>query len=175
MAEKEISVPELRWIVNRFTKLDEVLKYLAEVHDREADLLKQIRDAIVPSEIPPLGVVDIGDKSVKALAQAIAARLFQLPNRIDDVEINTSTTTWVSLQKTGKIKPSVALGFLIENVGGGFNYKIVRSGFESPQKSAVKDYKWDQEFDDLMIKASGTAGTGKIFVWWRDPIITEKE
>lgn len=168
----EEEIPKRYWyeFKDRFSRLDELLVTLIK------DLRILIKKIPVPPEIPeipPLGVVDIGDVSVKALAQAIAARLLQLPNRVDDAEIDTSSTDWVSLKKTGKMKPSVAVGFHIEDVGGDFTYKIVRRGFNSPEKTAVQNDKFDFEFDDIMVKGSGTAGTGKIWIYWREPIVFE--
>ena len=164
--------PAMRWIVRVFTKLDDLIDYLSRLEKREIELLKAIEKALVPVEIPPLGIVALDDKTIKAIVEGLASRLVQLPNRLDRIEINTADTNWVSLRKAGKIKPSVALGFWVESIGGGFEYKIIREGL-GPTKSrtAAADDKWDQELDDIEVKGAG-AGTAVIYIWWREPVIT---
>jgi len=175
---EEREIPELRPIVARLTKLDEILKAFVELHKKEIELLEQIRAAFpapptVPAAPPRVAIpqVSISEISINKLAEAITARLVRLPNRLDRIEIDTSNTNWVSLRKAGKIKPSVALGFWVEDIGGGFDYIILRQG-KGPTKArtAAKDDKWDQEFDDLMVKGSGTSGTAVIYYWWREPL-----
>jgi len=163
--------PELRWTVRVFTKLDELIDYFSRLEKREIELLKAIEKALVPVEIPPLGVVSLDDKTIKAIVEGLAARLVQLPNRLDRIEIDTSVTTWVSLRKAGKLKPSVALGFWVESIGGGFEYKIIREGLgPTKPRTAAADDKWDQEFDDFECRGLG-AGTAVIFIWWRQPVL----
>lgn len=168
MGEEE-EIPKRYWyeFKDRFSRLDELLVTLIK------DLRVLIKKISVPPEIPPLGVVSLDSETIKALAQAIAVRLVQLPNRLDKIEIDTSITDWASLRKTGVLKPAVLLGFWVESIGGGFDYKIMRAG-QGPTKvrTAVADDKWDQEFDDIMVKGAG-AGTATIFLWWREPLITE--
>ena len=126
-----------------------------------------------PLIVPTIGTVEIGGASMKKLAKLIAdlttGRLERLPNRLERVDINTSKKTQISLRKQGKIKPKVALGFWVEDIGGGFDYIVVRDGFGKDAKTAEVDDKWDQEFDDLLITGSGTPGTGKIWYWWIEP------
>jgi len=121
---------------------------------------------------PPIGVVGIDDESIRKLAEKIAelgtAPLEKLPNRIDLIKIDTSDTTQVSLKRAGKIKPPLILGFEIEDVGGGFEYVIVREGFGKDPRTAITGDKFDIETDDLLVTGSGNAGTGKIWVWWRE-------
>ena len=163
--------PELRWITRTFTKLDELIDHFDKLVKREIELLKAIEKALVPVEIPPLGVVSLDDETIKAIVEGLAARLVQLPNRLDRIEIDTSVTTWVSLRKAGKIKPTVALGFWVESIGGGFEYKIIREGLgPTKPRTAAADDKWDQMWDDLEVKGLG-AGTAVIYLWWREPIL----
>lgn len=88
----------------------------------------------------------------------------QLPNRLDKIEIDTSKTRWKSLRS--ELKGAVLWGFHIEDVGGGFTYKLSRGDWTSPEKTAVVDDKWDFEFDDLAVSGSGTAGTAILWYWW---------
>jgi hypothetical protein len=118
-------------------------------------------------KLPPIGEIEIGDASVGKLAELIAAKLIKLPNRVERIDIDTSNTTAVSLKKAGKIKPAVALGFEVEDVGGGFSYTIVRAGFGKDEKTAITGDKWDQELDDLLVKGSGNPGTARIWYFWR--------
>jgi len=123
---------------------------------------------VPPPPPPEISVVELGDKTMAKLEQLII-RLLQLPNRLDRIEIDTSNTSWVSLRKAGKIKPSFALGFWVESIGGGFDYKIRRVGLgPTKARTAVADDKWDQEFDDIEVKGSGTSGTAVIYYWWRE-------
>ena len=159
--------PELRWITRTFTKLDELIDHFDKLVKREIELLKAIEKALVPVEIPPLGVVALDDSTIKKLSEAITTRLVQLPNRLDRIEIDTSNTNWVSLREAGKIKPTVALGFWVESIGGGFEYRIIREGLgPTKPKTAVADDKWDQEYDNLLVRGLG-AGTAVIYLWWR--------
>ena len=159
--------PELRWITRTFTKLDELIDHFDKLVKREIELLKAIEKALVPVEIPPLGVVALDDKTIKAIVEGLATRLVQLPNRLDRIEIDTSKTDWVSLRKAGKIKPTVALGFWVESIGGGFEYKIIREGLgPTKPRTAVADDKWDQALDDLEVRGLG-GGTAVIYLWWR--------
>jgi hypothetical protein len=111
--------------------------------------------------------VELTSETIIVLAREIAERLQQLPNRVGKIEWDTSVQAWKSMREEKKFKPAKALGFWVEDVGGGFDYKIVREGFDSPAKTAEVDDKWDVEFDDLQIKGSGTVGTARIWLWWR--------
>ena len=170
--------PELRWLVRVFTKIDEVVGYFAKAQKQQLEILEEIRKRLpgVPPEIivrppevvlPTIGLIEIGKESIDTLAQKIAAHLIRLPNRLDRIEIDTSNDKWQSLRK--KIKPKVALGFEVENVGGGFEYKISRKG-KGPTKprTALTGDKWDQEFDEISVKGSGDAGVAVIYYWWRE-------
>lgn len=128
--------------------------------------VKEIIERIVP--LPP-GTVEVALRveTITELANEIARRILQLPNRVERVEWDTSVTEWRTLRGEGLIKPAVALGFWVEDIGGGFEYKIVREKFESDAKTAEVDDKWDQEFDDILVKGAG-AGTALIWYWWRE-------
>ena len=75
--------PELRWITRTFTKLDELIDHFDKLVKREIELLKAIEKALVPVEIPPLGVVALDDKTINAIVEGLATRLVQLPNRLE--------------------------------------------------------------------------------------------
>lgn len=130
--------------------------------------------AAPPPVIPTIpGVFELSERTIRALAEAIttslAPRLVQLPNRLDRIEIDTSITEWVSLKKAGKIKPAVALGFWVENVGGGFEYRIIRKEYgPTKPRTASPDDRWDFEFDDLLVRGLGATGTAIIYYWWRE-------
>ena len=155
-------------------RLLERIVWPQEKFDRIIALLESINErlAVAPPPPPPVGVVDIGEASIQKLAKLIAelgtAPLEKIPNRVEMININTSVTTQVSLKRTGKIKPAVALGFEVETIGGGFTYVIQKKGFGKDERTAVAGAKWNIEFDDLLITGSGQTGVGRIWVWWRE-------
>jgi len=144
-------------------KLDRIIELLTSINERLA---------VAPPPPPPVGVVGIDDESIRKLAEKIAelgtAPLEKLPNRIDLIKIDTSDTTQVSLKRTGKIKPALALGFEVEDVGGGFEYVIVRGGFGKDARTAMTGDKFNIAFDDLLVTGSGNAGKAKLWYWWRE-------
>ena len=112
--------------------------------------------------------VYIRTESIRELAAELSGRILQLPNRLKRITWDTSITTWKSMRAEKKIKPAKALGFWVEDIGGGFEYQIVRQGVESDEKTAGVDDKWDQEFDDLLVKgAGGPKQEAYIWYWWR--------
>jgi len=161
------------------TRIDELLVQLLEVEKEQVKLLKLMSERVAPVPAPPippeverivpLGVTEVALKpeSIIELARELAKRILQLPNRVEKIEWDTSTMTYKSLRSEGKIKPAKALGFWVEGIGGGFEYQIVREGFEGDVKTAAVNDKWDQEFDDLHVKGAG-AGTAYIWYWWRE-------
>ena len=124
---------------------------------------------VVKPPPPTIGTIEIGVTSIKKLAELISVPLEKLPNRVEKIDIDTSKTKQISLKKQGKIKTEVALGFWVEDVGGGFNYVIVRDGFGKDEKTAAVDDKWEVEFDNLLVTGSGNPGTARIWYWWLKP------
>lgn len=125
---------------------------------------------VVPARVPPErpSIIELSAASIKSLAKAIASYLPQLPNYLDRVEIDTSRTDWFHLRDLGKIRPATALGLWVESIGGGFEYKIMRVGRgPSKPRTALVDDKWDQEFDDIIMRGLG-AGTAVLWIWWRE-------
>lgn len=167
MAGEEI--PRRYWyeIFDRFTRRDELLVEILK--DIRALLKKEVPKIAVPPappvEIPPIEIPEV--RIEWGIIDLLARRLQQLPNRLDKVDIDTSKTGWKSLRSEGKLKGAILLGFYIEDVGGGFTYKVTRGDWESPEKTAVVDEKWDIELDDITVAGSGTAGQATIWVWWR--------
>jgi len=149
-----------------------------ELRERQiVELLAEIRDLLkgAPPPTPPvvpLGTVELGDASIQkltGLADKLATALEKLPkipNRIEKIEVDTSKTTQASLKKDGKIKTPVALGFEVEDVGGGFKYVIQKEGFGKDERTAITGDKFDIEFDDLLVTGLGNAGTAAIWYWW---------
>lgn len=161
---EEEKIPKRYWyeFFDRFTRRDELL---VEILKDIRELLKAIKG--LPTPVPPvpepLAVISLTEETIKKIREG----LVQLPNRVREVEIDTSSTDWVSFRKTDEMKTDVALGFHIEEVGGGFTYKIVRGTNTSEEKLAMKNDRFDHEFDDLQVKGSGTTGTAKVWVYWR--------
>ena len=169
---RTMAVP-LQRLGDVLTRIDELLVLLLKVEEQQLEVLQSIAgipprelvERIVP--LPP-GVTEVvlSPENIRELATELAKRILQLPNRIKRIDWDTSITTWKSLRGEEKIKPAKALGFWVEDIGGGFEYQIVRDGVESDAKTAEVDDKWDQEFDDLSVKGAG-AGTAYIWYWWR--------
>ena len=168
------------------TRIDELLVLLLKVEEQQLKVLQSIAGIVpappaappivevvpvppVPVPVPP-GVTEVvlRPESIIELAAELASRLLQLPNRLKRIEWDTSITTWKSMRAEKKIKPAKALGFWVESIGGGFEYQIVRAGVESDEKTAQVDDKWEQEFDDLLVKgAGGPKQEAYIWYWWR--------
>lgn len=150
----------------------QIVELLAEIRD----LLKGAPPPTPPVVVPPpaMGAVELGDASIQKLSElvdklaTILEKLPKIPNRIEKIEVDTSKTTQASLKKDGKIKTPVALGFEVEDVGGGFKYVIVKEGFGKDERTAITGDKFDIEFDDLLVTGLGNAGTAVIWYWWKE-------
>ena len=123
-----------------WSRQDELMESILTILKRQLEVLERLAGVtppIVPKivERPVIPTPLEVEFSIKAV-ERLAARLIQLPNRLDNIEIETSNKSWTSLRKAGKITPDVALGFWIESVGGGFSYKIVRQSHEFKPKTA---------------------------------------
>jgi len=167
-----------RQIIDLFTRIDELLQHLLEVQEDEVKILEDIKERLpitvaVPPAPPPRVPPEVRVErpiiiSPAEVAKEVSRRLVQMPNRIERIVVETINENWVSLKKQGKIKPDIALGFWIEQVGGGFDYIIRRNGFGASEKTAEIDDKWDIEFDDILVKGYGVSGQGLIWYWWRE-------
>ena len=150
------------------------------------ELLEEINKRLVPVPpavvVPPvvvkappplIGTVEVSAESIKKIAKHIAelitSRLEMLPNRLDRIDVDTSVTEQISLRAQKKIWPALALGFWVEDVGGGFSYIIVSEKQGDKERTAAVDDKWDMAFANLLITGSGVAGTAKIWLWWIEP------
>ena len=161
----------------------ELLSELKQIHEQLEEIKGLLEVPPAPPAVPPPVVVPgvpppavprvavtvtaLTPENIKDLAQEITTRLVRLPNRVQKIEIDTSDTKSVSLRRKGVLKPAVPLGFEVQEIGGGFTYVIVREGFGKDERTALKGDKWEIEFDDLLIKGSGKAGTAKVWYWWR--------
>jgi len=190
MAEEKIEIPKHRWyqFIDTLTRLDELLEAHLKLEQQILEVLKGIRPPVVPPappvvpirfppappELEPLTIrieslierVGLIIDRINILQELVSA-LVPYPNRVAKVEIDTAKTEQISLRKEGKLEADVLLGFEIEDVGGGFTYCIRRQNHGKDWRAAATGDKWEVEFDDLWIKGSGTAGTAKIWLWWR--------
>lgn len=141
---------------------ERIEELVRELRIPEEDIRRIIERIAVPA------TVGLTSETITTLGREIAERLQQLPNRVGKIEWDTSIQAWKSMREEKKIKPSKALGFWVEDVGGGFEYIIFRQGVESVPRTAEVDDMWDVEFDDLQIRGSGIAGTAIIWYWWRE-------
>jgi len=92
------------------------------------------------------------------LLQEIKDVMEKIPNDCSDIPIDTLGTSWEEKSISG-------LGFVIEDVGGGFSWRVNRA--ESPSRAAVKGERWEGEFTKLFVKGSGREGQGRILYWYR--------
>ncbi|MBS7635787.1 hypothetical protein KEJ37_00335 [Candidatus Bathyarchaeota archaeon] len=185
-------------LLDVLTRVDELLVLLLRVEEQQLKLLQAISEKIgapaapaVPHEkieelvrefripevvvrqiiervAPPPATVGLTAESVNELARKLAERLPQLPNRAGKIEFDTSITVWKSMREAKKLKPAVALGFWVEEVGGGFEYTIAKGEILSDAKRAEVGDRWDIEFDDIQIRGLGAEGTARIWYWWRE-------
>ena len=153
-------------IIERYEAGATVTEIAREFRTTET-IVREIVERVVA--VPPaVTQVFISAENIRELAAELSTRILQLPNRLKRIEWDTSITTWKSMRAEKKIKPAKALGFWVEDIGGGFEYQIVRDGVESDEKTAEVDDKWEQEFDDLLVKgAGGPKQEAYIWYWWR--------
>ena len=165
MAEEERPIPPRYWyeFLDRFTRRDELL---VEILKDVRALLKKLVPPVLPPVLPPEVVPEV-TISLEVIDR-LARRLQQMPNRFDKLEFDTAITASRSLKDVGKLKGEVFLGFHIEDVGGGFTYKVCRGEYLSPDKKANVDDKMDIEYDDLIVAGEGVAGTGVLWYWYRE-------
>lgn len=126
-------------------------------------VIKQIIERVVPP-----ATVGLTAESINELARKLAERVPQLPNRVNKIEFDTSVTAWKSMREAKKLKPAIALGFWVEEVGGGFEYIIAKGEILSDPKRADVGDRWDIEFDDIQIRGLGAEGTARLWYWWRE-------
>jgi hypothetical protein len=155
LSEDEIRIPLKRWyqISDLFTRIDEELAEVIKADKQKIELLKIIAGV----EAPPVPRPDI--RPITERLDAIKGALDRdYPNFIDLKEFNTAVTTFNELKIYG-------VGFVINDVGGGFSFKLDnQSGTEL---TAVAGDKYDNEFKNILVKGAG-AGTGKIIYWRRE-------
>ncbi len=142
-------------LLDVLTRVDELIVLLLRVEEQQLKLLQAISERIgapaapaVPPErigelvrefripevvirriierVAPLATVGLTAESVNELARKLAEHLPQLPNRAGKIEFDTSITVWKSMREAKKLKPAVALGFWVEEVGGGFEYIMAK-------------------------------------------------
>ena len=166
MAAQVMPVVTVEKIIRRYDKGVAIEEIAKEYHTTETIVREIIeREVAVPAEVR-VGVV------------APTPTVLALPTRLKKMEFDTSITEWKSLRDEKKLKSPpgwirpeywYALGFWVEDIGGGFEYQIARisKGFVSEGKVAEMDDKWDIEFDDILVKGAGE-GTGVIWYWWRE-------
>jgi len=167
-----------RQIIDLFTRIDDLLRQLLEVQKTELEILRGIREQLpvapppppvipavpAPPERPPVERVVTPIEFIEELSR----RLVKTPNRLERISFDTINENWISLKREGKIKTDVALGFWIEQVGGGFDYIIRKDGFGAAEKTAEIDDRWEIEFDDLVVRGYGVSGQALIWYWWRE-------
>ena len=187
----------LQRLLDVLTRVDELIVLLLRVEEQQLKLLQSISEKIgapaapivsperieelvrefgvsealvrqIIERVAPPATVGLTSESIEELARKLAERVPQLPNRVNKIEFDTSVTTWKSMREAKKLKPAVALGFWVEDVGGGFEYIIAKGEiFSDPKKADVGD-KWDMEFDDIQIRGLGAEGTARLWYWWRE-------
>ncbi|MEM2537491.1 MAG: hypothetical protein QXK29_05055 [Candidatus Bathyarchaeia archaeon] len=168
----------LQRLLDVLTRVDELIVLLLRVEEQQLKLLQAISERIgappVPT-VPPERIIEraatlvrITSESIDELIRKLAERLPQLPNRAGKIEFDTSITAWKSMREAKKLKPAVALGLWVEEVGGGFEYIIAKGEILSDPKRAEVGDRWDIEFDDIQIRGLGAEGTAKLWYWWRE-------
>ncbi|MEM3361604.1 MAG: hypothetical protein QXV85_10420 [Candidatus Bathyarchaeia archaeon] len=168
----------LQRLLDVLTRVDELIVLLLRVEEQQLKLLQAISERIgappLPT-VPPERIIEraaplvrITSESIDELIRKLAERLPQLPNRAGKIEFDTSITAWKSMREAKKLKPAVALGLWVEDVGGGFEYIIAKGEILSDPKRAEVGDRWDIEFDDIQIRGLGAEGTARLWYWWRE-------
>jgi hypothetical protein len=171
----------LQRLLDVLTRVDELIVLLLRVEEQQLKLLQAISErvgapaAVIPPAVPPERIeellpatIGLASKSIDELVKKLAERIPQLPNRVNKIEFDTSITAWKSMREARKLKPAVALGFWVEEVGGGFEYIIAKGEILSDPKRAEVGDRWDIEFDDIQIRGLGAEGTARLWYWWRE-------
>lgn len=171
----------LQRLLDVLTRVDELIVLLLRVEEQQLKLLQAISErvgapaAVIPPAGPPERIegllpatVGLTSKSIDELVKKLAERVPQLPNRVNKIEFDTSITAWKSMREAKKLKPAIALGFWVEEVGGGFEYIIAKGEILSDPKKAEVGDRWDIEFDDIQIRGLGAEGTARLWYWWRE-------
>ncbi len=187
----------LQRLLDVLTRVDELIVLLLRVEEQQLKLLQAISErvgappapAVSPERIEelvrefrvpealirriiervaPPATVGLTAESINELARKLAERLPQLPNRAAKIEFDTSVTAWKSMREAKKLKPAIALGFWVEEVGGGFEYIIAKGEILSEPKRAEVGDRWDIEFDDIQVRGLGAEGTARLWYWWRE-------
>jgi len=152
--------PEVEDIIRLYREGLSIRKIAERLRMVESEVRRVVR-------LIPITTVVLTPSTIRSLAEEIAVRLIRLPNRVRKIEFDTSNTRTMSLKGEGLLAPPTSLGFEVEDVGGGFTYIIVRDGYGKDERTALAGDKWVIEFDDLLVRGSGLAGTARIWYWWR--------
>ena len=166
---EEIKIPPEKWyyVFDRISRIDELLIQQVKLLEKIVNLLSTAPTPSAPSvvrEITPITpappeLAPVTDRldEIRAKLDDIKKEMLKLPNFFDEIAIDTSNTKWKKLNISG-------LGFVIIDVGGGFSYKLPNSVREF---TAQVNERFEGEFEYIMVKGSGVAGTGKIRYWRR--------
>jgi|YelNatPaOPRAMG01_1025707.scaffolds.fasta_scaffold32005_2 hypothetical protein len=187
----------LQRLLDVLTRVDELIVLLLRVEEQQLKLLQAISERIgapaapivsperieelvkefripeavirqIIERVAPPATVGLSTESINELARKLAERIPQLPNRASKIEFDTSVTVWKSMREAKKLKPAIALGLWVEEVGGGFEYIIAKGEILSDPKKAEVGDTWDIEFDDIQIRGLGAEGTARLWYWWRE-------
>ena len=151
----EVKVPRKEWyqIGDWLSRVDEELEVLIKLNKEMVKYLKTMVEVEVPVPTPP-ALRPITER----LDKLITGQNRDYPNIINEVDVDTSKTTWKELKIHGT-------GFAIVNVGGGFTIKVPNQA--AKELTVVAGDRYDFEFANMYVKGAG-AGTGKIRYWRKE-------
>jgi len=149
----EIVIPRKEWfhLGDWLTRQDELQAIMVKVLQENLKLLEVIagtKEYPVPISIAPITrrLDDIKNKLDR-----------DYPSFLDVRDFNTSKLTYNELKIFGS-------GFVINSIGGGFDFKL--NNQSGAEVAGVAGDKYDVEFTNILVKGAG-AGTGRIIYWRR--------
>lgn len=173
--EEKYKIPVSQWyhVIDHLTTVDEALRVLGRIALEQLavlydikEKLELVRPPVIPPPVPPPTPPPTPEPTPPPTLPTV---ITLNPNRMDLITIDTSKTDEISLRRAGKLPAREYVAIWIENVGGGFEFSLMHADFGGTKFIKATDgLSIAVRFTDIVVKGSGTAGTGKIWVFWHE-------